>query len=329
MENLKPQQQNQSLLELFHDALEKWTEIENKAKAEESKVRSCISLFERANSLVQKNSLFSANETLEDIPTSSLTYLTIPYYVSELYQKLPFASAERLPALNTSRVYLEQFLQLCVKYEILSKADIAAFEREVDPDAGTLRNEKIARIRQIKATDELIQKNMKEKIERGSIDDEEDSENERATQILFVQNCALKSIDALRVLKEEEKIMEHMKNMMLSNGGVMPTPAPQEPREPIKPIVFEDPRKKIIDGAFLPGWNLPTVSIEQAGEIDYKISLEQQKKSQAREAKEKLVKEFGDSDDDDVELQKKRDWDDWRDDHKKGEGNTGTKGYHY
>jgi immunoglobulin-binding protein 1 len=327
METQKPQQ---TLLELFNDALDQWTEIESKACCvEESKVRNCISLFERANLLVQKNSLFSSNETLEDITTSSLTYLTIPYYLSELYQKLPFGQTDRLPVLNTSRQHLEQFLQLCVKYEILSKADIAAIEREVDPDAGTMRNEKIARIRQIKATDELIKKNMKEKIERNSIDDEEDNENERATQILFVQNCALKSIDALRVLKEEQMIMEHMKNLMLSNGGTLPPPVPQESREPLKPIVFEDPRKKIIDGAFLPGWNLPTVSIEQAGEIDHQIALEQQKKSKAREAKEKLVKEFGDSDDDEVELQKKRDWDDWKDDHKKGEGNTGTKGYHY
>lgn len=327
MESAKPQ--TQTLFELFNDALEQWTEIESKARVEENKVRQCISLFERANLLVQKNSLFSSNETLEDITTSSLTYLTIPYYLSELYQKLPLAVIDRLPVLNTSRVYLEQFLQSCVKFEILSKADIAAFEREVDPDAGTLRTEKIARINQIKATNEIIQKNMKEKIERGAIDDDEDTESERATQILFVQNCALKSIDALRVLKEEEKIMEHMKNLMISNGGTLPTPAPQEPREPFKPIVFEDPRKKIADTAFRPGWNLPTVSIEQAGEIDYHISLEQQKKSKAREAKEKLVKEFGDSDDDEAELQKKREWDEWKDDHKKGEGNTGTKGYHY
>jgi len=171
---------------------------------------------------------------------------------------------------------------------------------------------------------------MKEKIEKGSIDDE-DTESERATQILFVQYCALKSIDALRVLKEEELIMEHMKKMMISNGGTMPTPEPvkQEPRVPFKPIIIEDPRKKIIDGAFLPGWNLPTVSIEQAGEIDHKIALEQQKKAKVREAKEKLVKEFGDSDDDEAELKKNRDWDDWKDDHKKGEGNTGTKGYYY
>lgn len=34
--------------------------------------------------------------------------------------------------------------------------------------------------------------------------------------------------------------------------------------------------------------------------IDHQIALEQQKKSQAREAKEKLVKEYGDSDDDEV-----------------------------
>jgi immunoglobulin-binding protein 1 len=322
------QLQKQTLLEIFNDALDLWAQIEKIGRPEENKVRQCISLLDRATGLVEKNSLFSSNETLEDFTTSSLSYLTIPYYLSELYQKLPVQAVERLPLLNKSRQYLEKFLLNCVKFEILSKSEIAAYEREVDPDAGTLRNEKIARIKQIKAIDEKINQHMKEKIERGNIDDDE-TETDRETQLLFIQNCALKSMDALRVLKEEEKIMEHMKNLMINNGGKLPEPAPQEPREPFKPIIIEDPRKKIVDGAFLPGWNLPTVSIEQAGEIDYKIALEQQRKAKAREAKEKLVKEFGDSDDDEEELKKQRDWDAWKDDHKRGEGNTGTKGYFY
>jgi hypothetical protein len=79
-----------------------------------------------------------------------------------------------------------------------------------------------------------------------------------------VRNCALKSIDGMRVLKEEERIMDHMLGLMKEHGGKLPERPKEEPRgEPLKPIVLEDPRKKITDATFLPGWNLPTVSIEQ------------------------------------------------------------------
>ena len=44
-----------------------------------------------------------------------------------------------------------------------------------------------------------------------------------------------------------------------------------------------DPRHKIAQEAFRPGWNLPTVSIEEAGLIDYQIALEQQKRHKEAE----------------------------------------------
>jgi len=144
-----------TLLELFNDGLEKWTEFEKAGRVEENKVMAAIEVFHKASQLVDKNSLFSANETLEDIMTSSLNYLTIPYYLSELYQKLPRHSpAERCPILARSKEFLERYLSICVNYKILSTEDISVYEREADPDAGTLRNEKIARLRQLKSIDE-------------------------------------------------------------------------------------------------------------------------------------------------------------------------------
>jgi len=93
--------------------------------------------------------------------------LTIPYYLSELYQKLPLQTpSERGPLIANSRKLAELYLNTCIKYEILSKEHITAYEREAEPDAGTLRNEKIARIKQIKSLNESLQKKMKEKIAR-------------------------------------------------------------------------------------------------------------------------------------------------------------------
>jgi hypothetical protein len=171
---MEKEQKAQTLLQLFNAGLEKWTALENVSRPEEASVRSAIETFERCSELVEKNSLFSSNETLDDITSASLTYLTIPFYLSELYQKIPLnAPTERRPLLAMSRRLLEQYLGACVKFEILSKPDIASYEREVDPDPGTLRNEKIARIKQAKAIDEHIKKNIQTKIAKSLIDDDE------------------------------------------------------------------------------------------------------------------------------------------------------------
>lgn len=172
---------------------------------------------------------------------------------------------------------------------------------------------------------------MKENIEKGLIDEEEENENDRECKILFLQNCALKSIDSLRVIKEELKINEHKLELMNQHGGKIPPPPEPEPREPLKPFVIEDPRQKIVERALLPGWNLPTVSIEEANYMDYQEMLEREARQKEAEHKksQKLVKEFGDDDDEAEELKKTRDFDDFKDQNPRGSGNTGTKGYKY
>jgi len=42
-----------------------------------------------------------------------------------------------------------------------------------------------------------------------------------------------------------------------------------------------------------------------------------------------LVKEYGDDEEETEELQKTRDFDAFKDEHPRGSGNTGTKGYKY
>jgi len=42
-----------------------------------------------------------------------------------------------------------------------------------------------------------------------------------------------------------------------------------------------------------------------------------------------LVKEYGDDEEEAEELKKTRDFDDFKDEHPRGSGNTGTKGYKY
>eukprot|EP01126_Amoeba_proteus_P031639 TRINITY_DN309_c0_g1_i13.p1 TRINITY_DN309_c0_g1~~TRINITY_DN309_c0_g1_i13.p1 ORF type:complete len:144 (+),score=49.27 TRINITY_DN309_c0_g1_i13:775-1206(+) len=138
---------------------------------------------------------------------------------------------------------------------------------------------------------------------------------------------SMKTLEAINVIRQEVDMLEQITKLMSENGGNIPKPTEPE-RRPFTPIILTDPRKEIAQKAFLPGWNLPTVSIEQAGLIDLQIAQEQQRRHNEMEKKNKLVKEYGD-DEDETKLKEKREMDDWKDDHPRGSGNTGTKGYRY
>jgi len=147
----------------------------------------------------------------------------------------------------------------------------------------------------------------------------------------MLENQAVKTIDSLSSLNQEIEILEHMSKLMESNGGKLPTLPPPEPRPPSQPLVITDPKKFIRDNAFKPGWNLPTVSVEEANYMDYQEMLQREtrQKESERKKSQKLIKEFGDDDDEAEELQKTRDFDEYKDQNPRGSGNTGTKGYKY
>jgi len=234
--------------------------------------------------------------------------------------------------LKQAKEYKEKFIATCVRLEILSQQDAQAHRNEDTADAQMKRNEKIRRYRREKEIQEAIQKLLQEKLKKDIYEEEEeDSDFERKTSILMLENQAIKAIDSLSSLKQEIQIVEHMALLMEQNGGKLPQPAPPQPRPPSQPIVITDPRKIVKDNTFKPSWNLPTVSIEQAAEYDYQEMLQREARQNEAERKksQKLVKEYGDDDDEAEELKKAREFDLFKDEHPRGSGNTGTKGYKY
>jgi len=156
-----------------------------------------------------------------------------------------------------------------------------------------------------------------------------DEEFERETTILIVKSCLIKALNTIAIVKQEEEILQYITN--LQKEGKKPEPPQDSQREPQPPIVITNRRGVIKQQAFRPGWNLPTMSIEEAGEIDLKEAVEREKMQKELTNANKLVKEYGDDAEveNEIELYKKREFDDWLDDNTKGSGNTGTKGYKY
>jgi len=156
------------------------------------------------------------------------------------------------------------------------------------------------------------------------------------------------ALESLEMIGQELEILRHMAS--LARGGPQPpTPAGAKgtpaaaaaaasisappARKPIQTFVI-DKRLQIKRDVFKPSWIQPTISVEQAGEIELRLAEQRQReKKQAEEEERRRKEEAGekdvDSDDDDTKLKKKRDWDDWADENPKGSGNTGNRGYVY
>jgi len=71
--------------------------------------------------------------------------------------------------------------------------------------------------------------------------------------------------------------------------------------------------------------NPPTMSVEEAGEIEYQLMMRRQAEQKQKQQK-KSTKRSDDEEEEDKELKKNRDWDDWKDDNPRGWGNRMNQG---
>ncbi|KAG9080392.1 hypothetical protein FRC06_006642 [Ceratobasidium sp. 370] len=74
--------------------------------------------------------LFSKNETLEDISTRQLVYLSVPYATAELLQSLPSAEPSlRKATLAEAEFELQKFMSYIVDYGIVDEATVQSIKR--------------------------------------------------------------------------------------------------------------------------------------------------------------------------------------------------------
>lgn len=80
---------------------------------------------------------------------------------------------------------------------------------------------------------------------------------------------------------------------------------------------------------FQPGYGLPTMTLDEYATFAEQMFGEMERNQKEAEAKRKKEEEENDPDKDDLvdqETMKAREWDDYTDEHHKGEGNTGWVG---
>src|ERR1700761_6854688 len=125
--------ESRSLQSAFLDAQSKRAELDDFHSSNspdyQATLSSAIAAYSECRQLVDRISLFSPNESLEDIASSELQYLLLDYYLADLTLRRTTELSERKHVLDGGRVYYERFLRLLDSYDILGKSDATLWEQ--------------------------------------------------------------------------------------------------------------------------------------------------------------------------------------------------------
>ncbi|KAK4165935.1 TAP42-like protein [Cladorrhinum sp. PSN259] len=179
-------------------------------------VNAAIKDYKLCLDLMSAASLFSPNESLEDLATSSLPFLLINYHLAELLQKQPTTtSGARKALLISARTLYEKFLHLLQDYSLLSPtysklyadylsspATFSTVSSSADPN--TRRNLKISSFQQEKSLRQKLEylRQNPQYSENGG-----DDELVRQVHVANIEYTAHLTFNALDSLNREMEIL--------------------------------------------------------------------------------------------------------------------------
>ncbi|KAJ6874595.1 PP2A regulatory subunit TAP46-like [Populus alba x Populus x berolinensis] len=195
-------------------------------------VKKGIEALENCEEMISKLGLFSSNETKEDISTTNLKYILVPFYLAELTENI--AQDDRIQILKASQAKLKEFLSFCEAMELVPEEELQTFSQGTPNTFADRRALKIARYRRQIAAEAKLEK-IKEQKERrfhstkaaavstlveareeDLLDD--DGEEEREAWIITISLAISKAIDLLEMLKKEEEMLSAVKERQLKGG---------------------------------------------------------------------------------------------------------------
>ncbi|KAK8105451.1 TAP42-like family protein [Apiospora kogelbergensis] len=310
---------------------------------------------------ISQISLFSNNESIEDINTSDLPYLLVSFRIAELLQKISVSTPlERRAALRTTREAYEQFLHLLDNYGLLSPSDLRLFSMyQEDPERfSTISTTDPAARRNAKIANFKHEKEMKQKLEymRHSPRHLENGGDEEAVRELHLANtsyCAYMTFQALEGISREMDVLAQAPVPLIPTTTTVeederrrqsPTeaddysgrldapfqgmrssgPLLSQDGKPLRPFTLTNGRQDLQQGVFRSGHNLPTMSIDQYLEEERKRGgiIEGGGEASGRQA----TPDEDNYEKADAETMKAREWDEYVEANPKGSGNTLNRG---
>ncbi|KHN81210.1 Immunoglobulin-binding protein 1 [Toxocara canis] len=296
-------------------------------KEMQARLKECKEKLENLTREVSARELFSKNETVDELPTSSLQYLLLPSYLATTIQNIIVEPEHRVEALDNAKVYLRDFLERLLSYEVIAFS-LPWLEEEEDeedvrtkmkskPDAGQVRANKVRRREQQKQMEANLE-NLK--LERSCNAD--DDSVLRELLMARLQLFALKAVNELEQIDEERPLAEHMVKVRAGQVSPRPVKAETSSRPPI--IITRDATQKKVFGLGYP--SIPTVTVDEW--FDDMVKHGRFGTMQKRPSNEQKPSE-SEEDDETAEEEKRakaQRWDEYKDMHRRGWGNTQNKG---
>ncbi|KAJ4296912.1 Type 2A phosphatase-associated protein 42 [Kalmusia sp. IMI 367209] len=318
---------------------------------------SAIATYESCLALSEQVSLFSPNESLDDVSSSDIQYMSISYHVADLIQKLRNREvSERKACLLRARTYYERFVKLLDAYDVLGKSDAKLWESYLEDkanfstastrDAAARRDAKIARFREekeLKRKLEYIQQNPKL-----AENDEQVVRELHLTNLAFMLHQTFASLESMAQelqiislappappqgeatapsdVREDGRNRDAYSERLDSNlpGLRYNGPILSSDGKPMRPFTLLDTRQRLQKGVFRPDHSLPTMTIDEY--------LEEEKRRGGiieGGGEQSGIRPEVDEDDlvaADAETMKARAWDEFKEDNPKGSGNTINRG---
>ncbi|ORY16740.1 type 2A phosphatase-associated protein 42 [Clohesyomyces aquaticus] len=331
--------------------------LDTNSSAFQENLNVATATYESCLELSEQVSLFSPNETLDDISSSDLQYMSICYHLAELVQKITGDLGMRKSNLLNSRDFYERFLKLLDSYDMLSKSDAKLLEvyREnknqfstaSTKDAAARRETKVARFREekeLKRKLEYLQQNP-----RVAENDEQLVRELHLTSLAFMVHQTFQSLESIA---QELHILSLAPPTLVEGSQVAIAPDVRQggrdansysdrldgqvgglrfngpilsgDGKPLRPFTLLDTRQRLQQGVFRPDHSLPTMTIDEY--------LEEEKRRGGiieGGGEQSGIRPEPDEDNfekADEETMKARAWDEFTEENPKGSGNTLNKG---
>lgn len=296
-----------------------------------------MALLEKATVLVSMADMFSENESADEIPTNNLQYLLLPALLGSLSLKL--TSGDRKDIVNCADTYFKDFLRRCNQYGLSNYQFKGEEKDESNKAENSNKSEFEAIASQVNVRANKIQRFREQKELKSKLDDlKKNVENEHCDEeikrnyfLTMIKLFVYEAADELSSIETEKEILEHMSKL---NKDDKPKKGPQP--KPLKPIIItRDAVQKAVYGAGYP--SLPTLTVDEFYDQRVRegifpdpnkkpagMSLQERAlaglsgEDEEREAEEKEKK----LEEDDPELlERMRQMDEFKDEHRRGWGN--------
>ncbi|KAL6977867.1 PP2A regulatory subunit tap46 [Sarracenia purpurea var. burkii] len=224
--------EDMSLSALFEQARKIYLAASESGVDQETVRKGCEAL-QKCEEMVGKLGLFSANETKEDISTTNLKYLLVPYYLTELTEKI--AQDDRIQIIKASEAKLKEFMSFCEAMELVPEEELESSVQGGSNSFADRRAKKIARFKRQRAAESRLLEIKERKERRGRstkatalstpveageedvLDD--DGEEEREAWLATISLAICKASDLLEMLKKEGEMLSAIKEKQLQEGG--------------------------------------------------------------------------------------------------------------